>query len=312
MKQRRLFIWLVLVVWLVYLVFSLLTPQAASATRYHLTDTVVNIIKVTFALPFLLCWLFALSGWLHFRAYIRKQSEGLEHKGFAMIARGLYVLLIGLIVPTVASTIYAYFNNSSTQGAAWTIINNYINIAFPFAGFLLMFLGSIQLMKQLKLRAATWSKVLTVLVPVVLFSIFYVALIFTNPGRQTSPDPTIPATYFVSDTLIIITIILPVVITWGMGLLLALNLEQFSHHTAISHKPALITLYNGVLVIVGAAILSQALSSLGGSRFSSLNLGFILLLVYLLLGVIGLGYALIARGAKKLALADSQVPAGQF
>lgn len=312
MKQRRLFIGLILVVWLIYLGFSLLTPQGASAAKYSLSNTTINIIKVTFALPFLLCWLLALSGWLHFRSYIHKQAKGLEHKGFTLIARGLAVLLIGLIVPGVASTIYTYFSNSATQGSAWTITNNYINIVFPFAGFLLMFLGSVQLMKQLKLKAATWAKVLTVIVPVVLFSIFYIALIFTNPARQVSSDPTIPATYFISDILIIFTIIFPVVVTWAMGLLLALNLEQFSHHTVISHKPALVSLYNGVLVIVGAAILSQALSSLGGTRFSSLNLGLILVLIYLLLGVIALGYALIARGAKKLALADSQVPAGQL
>jgi len=312
MKRRKLFIGLILVVWLIYLCFSLLTPQGASAAKYHLSDIAIIIIKISFALPFLLCWLLALTGWLHFKSYILKQNEGLEHKGFALIARGLGILLTGLIVPSVASTIYSYVNHSAVQGPVWIRINNYVNIGFPFIGFLLMFLGSAQLMKQLKLRAANWSKILTVLVPVALFSIFYISLILTNPTRQVSSDPTIPATYYLSDILIFATVVLPVVITWWLGLLLALNLEQFSHHTKLTHKPALVNLYNGILVIVGATILTQALSSLGGTRFSSVNIVLLLLLIYILLGIIALGYALIARGAKKLALADSQVPAGQL
>ena len=310
MKRRWQYVGLILGVWLVYLGFSLATPQPASSTRYHLSNTTVNLIRVTFELPFLFCWLYAVSGWLHFRDYIKGRPHDHEHQAFAKIAQGLLTLIIGLIVPTVISTIYLYYNNGASQGPLWVRINNYINIFFPLLGFLWMLKGSQQLMNTLKLKVTSWSKIITVLIPVSLFAVFYLALIFTNPTRQSSPDATLPATYYLPDVLIILTIIIPVICTWVMGLLLALNLEQFSHHTVRSHQLALVSFYNGVLAIVGGAILSQALSSLGSHRFSKLNVGLILSLVYLLLLIITVGYGLIARGAKKLAQADTHIATG--
>lgn len=301
MKKKWQYFAIVLVIWLVYAGFSLYTPQPVTSSKYHLSTTTLNLIIITFEVPFFVCWIYAVAGWRHFCEYINKHPDNLEKKGFMKISRGMLILIIGLIVPTVLSTVYLYFNRHASENSTWVIVSNYINILFPLMGFFWMFRGSLQLMDSIKVKIASWSKIITVLIPVTLFTIFYVALIFTNPARRDSSDPSVLATYFISDKLIVLTIILPVVLTWVEGLLLALNIEQFSNHAPLKLKSALVNFYNGLLIIVGAAILSQALSSLGNARFSKLNLGLILFMIYFLLLIIAVGYGLIARGAKKLA-----------
>jgi hypothetical protein len=100
--------------------------------------------------------------------------------------------------------------------------------------------------------------------------------------------------------MIITTIILPVVATWFLGLLLVLNLEHYSHYSKTINRLGLVSFYNGIIIIVATTILTQVLASLGNSRFANLNLGVLLAIIYVFLGLLALGFGLIARGAKKL------------
>ncbi len=309
MKRSWRYIFVILCIWSIYLFLSLNTPQAESAQQYNISPTGLIVLKISVLVPFLLCWLFAVAGWAYFRDFVRSLPKNAERRAYNNVARGLLVLIIALIVPTLINATYHYFNGPES-GEISVKINNYVSIFLPLIGFSWMFIGASQLMQNINLKIATWSKTLTVFLPVLLFSIFYIAMIFTNPSRQSSADPAIPASFYVSDPLIILTIILPVIASWIVGLNLALNLEQFSHHVNPKQKPGLASFYNGVLFIVGSVILTQAIESVGGERFSSYGLGIILFLIALLLVAISIGYGLIAKGAKKLAQINTQKTTG--
>jgi hypothetical protein len=215
------------------------------------------------------------------------------------ITYGLLVLFGSLVIPTMIRAVYLFFAHDS-RGAGWNVFNNYMGIFFPLLSFFLMFLGSVQIARHIQPKVTRLAKATTVLLPVALFSVFYLFMIFTNPIRQISSDPTVPATYFLSDGMIVSTIVLPVIVTWLLGLLLVVNLEHYSHFSKTINRPALVSFYNGIIIIVAITILSQVLSSLGSNRFSHLSLGVLLILVYALLGLVTFGFGLIAHGARKL------------
>ena len=299
LESRWRFTALILLLWGAYCGITLLTPQDPAAQKYQLSALSLNLLIVSVSLPYLICWLFATSGWLHLREFAHNQPRGPERDGFTKIAYGLLALVASLVVPTLVRAVYVYISHNPTS-AGWNIFNNYMGIFFPLLGFLLMFMGSLQIVSQITSKVTRIAKATTVFFPVVLFSIFYLFMIFANPTRQTSLDPSVQPTYFLPDNMIITTIILPVIATWFLGLLLVLNLEHYSHYSKTINRLGLVSFYNGIIIIVATTILTQVLASLGNSRFANLNLGVLLAIIYVFLGLLALGFGLIARGAKKL------------
>ena len=298
-KLSRHYIYVAVVLWLIYCAISLLTPLPTSTNQYHLSLLVIKLITVTFLVPLLICWVFAVSGWLRFLDFTRRLPEGTQKRGFFMITLGLLVLALDLIIPSMISAFYGFFRGDMTN-ATWVVINSYIGIILPLLSFALMYIGSSQLVGRTDQKIPFFSKVITAIMPATLFAIFYIYMIFTNPARQFSHDPAIRPTYYLPDLLIIVTSIVPVVASWVLGLLLVLNLEHYSHHTRSVNRRALISFYNGIVIIVASTILVQALKSLGSGRFQDTNLGLILVMLYALLGLITFGFGLIAHGAKRL------------
>ena len=309
LELRWRFTVLIVLLWVVYCGITLLTPQDPAVEKYQLSNLMLSLLLVSVSVPYLVCWLFAVSGWLHLREFAQQQPPGAERSGFAKIAYGLLALVGSLIVPTLIRAVYIYVSHNS-RAPGWNIFNNYMGIFFPLLGFLLMFLGSLQIASQITSKVTRLAKATTVFFPVALFSVFYLFMIFANPTRQVSLDPSIQPTYFLSDSMIIATIILPVIATWFLGLLLVLNLEHYSHYSKTINRPGLVSLYNGVIIIVAITILTQVLASLGNSRFANLNLGALLAIIYVFLGLLALGFGLIARGAKKLQPSISKTESG--
>ena len=299
LKSKWRFTTLIVLTWGIYCLISLITPHNESVSKYHISPIAFSLLIVSILLPYLICWLYAISGWLHLKEFTENLPSGTERSGFTRITLGLLVLVTSLIVPTLIQAAYMYLShNSSSPG--WNIFSNYMGILFPLVGSLLMYLGSVQITKHIQPKITRLAKATTVLFPVVLFSIFYIFMIFTNPTRQTSADPSVMPTYFLPDGMIIATIVVPVITTWLLGLLLVLNLEHYSHYSKVVDRPALVNFYNGIVILVGVTILSQVLSSLGSGRLNNLGLGLALILIYVLLGIMAFGFGLLAHGAKKL------------
>jgi hypothetical protein len=302
MKIKRLsqhYILVAVVLWLIYCVVSLLTPLPESSNQYHFSPLAIGLLQVTVSIFLLIIWTFAVSGWLRFLEFTRTIREGTQKSGFFLITLGLLVMAINLILPSMVRAFYGLFGGDMAN-PTWVIMDTYVGIFLPLTSFALMYAGSSKLVGRTDQRIPFSSKAITAVIPATLFAIFYIYMIFTNPVREFSSDPAIRPTYFLPDPAIVMTIIVPVVISWIFGLLLALNLEHYSHHTRSINRRALINIYNGILAIVAASILTQALSSLGASRFQDLNLTLILVMIYALLAFITFGFGLIAHGAKRL------------
>jgi hypothetical protein len=99
-------------------------------------------------------------------------------------------------------------------------------------------------------------------------------------------------------TVLLVTYVLPHIVTWLLGLLACLHLIHYAHYVRGSiYKKLLRDLYQGIMVVYGCTYLIQILyvSNISGKR---LTLG----LVPVMTALVGLvlGYLLIYRGAEKL------------
>jgi hypothetical protein len=298
-KLSRHYIFLAVIFWIIYCGVSLLTPLGNTPEQLNISPTALRFLMISFYLPFLICWIFAISACINFWNFTRTLPEGTLQNGFWLITLGLTILTIDLTIPGTIGVLYGFFGGDTNE-AGWVIFNRYLDILLPILSFIPMYIGSVMLVHRTDQKVSAASKLITAILPATIFSIFYIYMIFTDPTRQISTDPLIPATYFLADSLIIITVVIPVIATWVLGLLLVQNLDHYSHHTRTVNRSGLVTFYNGMLVIIAATIIVQALNSLGSTRFQDISLGLVIFLLYVLIIFITLGLGLIARGAKNL------------
>ena len=139
-----------------------------------------------------------------------------------------------------------------------------------------------------------------VIAPFILFSVFYAILVLQSPYRTVSDNPLIVPTYFLSDALIVTTVILPYVITWLYGLLAVLNIWLFGQGVKGKlYRDALRPFIIGFTIVILLSVFLQVIKLFSGF-FSTLGLGTLLVIVYVLVAVIAAGNLLIADGAKRL------------
>lgn len=298
-KLSRHYILLAVIFWIIYCGASLLTPLGNTPEQLNISPDALRFLLISFYLPFLICWIFAISACINFWNFTRTLPKGTLQNGFLLMTLGLIILTIDLTIPGIIGVLYGFFGGDTNE-AGWVIFNRYLDILVPILSIVPMYAGSLMLVNRTDQKISTASKLITAILPATMFSTFYIYMIFTDPTRQISTDPLIPATYFLADSLIVMTVVIPVVATWVLGLLLVQNLDHYSHHTRTVNRPGLVTFYNGMLVIVAATIIIQAINSLGSTRFQDISLGLVIFLLYALIIIITFGLGLIARGAKNL------------
>jgi hypothetical protein len=130
---------------------------------------------------------------------------------------------------------------------------------------------------------------------------FWLDSIFTNEIRTVTPDPRIPATYYLKDSLIVLTIVIPSFLAWLMGIRTILNLDNYSRRVEGSiYRRALSALSWGIWAVIAGSVFLQGLQSLGSARLFKLGLAKLIIIIFALLTIQLLGYALVALGAKRL------------
>src|SRR5438105_3899352 len=94
-----------ILLWVAYVVLTVLEPTQQAAFRYGVTPTELNVLKITILLPYLFIWVAALTAVLYFRNYSSLVSGALEGPGFKKITAGLWLLLIVTVLPPFISLI---------------------------------------------------------------------------------------------------------------------------------------------------------------------------------------------------------------
>ncbi len=285
---------------IIYLLQSLLTkPDKTSLEKYHLTVAHAHELGLTIAIPYLIIWFIALIGYLRLRDYTESIKDSKDGAAFATISIGVLWLALWLPLSAVIAGFTTHIYNlhpGATASMVW--LNNYLNIVLLFPAFVIIHSGSKKLLSLIKVvRQPSFQKTTLVFIGL---SALYLLLVLHDPARQVPTHSAPVASYYQPDWLLVLTVIIPRLIMWFLGIQAMQNIYLYRKRIKGSiYQSALNNLARGIGSVVVAVVVLRSLQSLS-SMLGRASLGLLLLIIYMLLIVIAIGYVFIANGAKKL------------
>ncbi len=284
----------------IYLAETLsVAPDKAALVKYSLTSTQFTWIVLSFSLPYVVIWFIALVGYLRFRSYTEVIKNSKDGSAFSTISKGL--LLLSLWLP-VAAALSAVATRLYTDHPSYTptmvILVNYLNIAMLLPAFLIINRGARKLLSTVKPTANAISQRSALLF--ICFSALYVMITLEDRARHAPTHSVSLASYYLPDWLIIITIVIPRLVMWFLGVQAVENIYLYGKKTKGKiYKLALKNVAVGIGVVIIATITLRCIQSLS-SPIGELSLSLVLLLYYILITALGIGYVLIYKGTKQL------------
>lgn len=278
---------------IIYIILGLaIPPNKAVLKQYHLTVIQAHLLSLAVFIPVIAIWCMSYYGYHRLSQYttlIAKTKDGKQIRG---ITRGVKILALG--APTVA-IITACLNYGAQQHPNWltsvTVLNNYFTLVVPLVAFTLIGMVARKLSGQINRPPSQWlTNVL--LISFAVISVMYCYFIFSNSSITTI--------YRLPLSALTLTIILPYVFMWYTGLLGVVDLLVYSGKaTGVLYRKGWRWVAGGFAMVILSSISIQYTTTLT-QRLLRLTVGPVLLVIYGLLIILGIGYVLIAHGARKL------------
>lgn len=293
---------LVVAAWLVYILLTILAP-ASQNTQVQLSETARLVLTATLLIPYMLTWLIAVVGWFHFNRFASdtKRKHARNYAGFRLISQGLGILIFDLISIPLINAARKVWAADGDAAAILTTLSNYLHIIIPLAAFICLFLGSRKLIQSSHYALAVRSTMLPSLVATTLFTVLFTIAIFGNTSRQVAVEGGSFASYYISDPLIVLTIILPLAATWFIGLQSILQIERYVHSLSqVKWRHAIVHLFHGLLAVICSSIILQGITAFGSEQLQQVSLILIVVIIYLFIVLQAVGYLFIRASAKQL------------
>jgi len=273
-------------------------PDKAALTHYHLTTASAKVLGLTVIIPYIAIWVIALLGYLRLRTYSDTIARSKDGFAFHTISQGLWLLVLWPPLSALASGFSVeYYTAHPSATAMLTRWNNYFNLILLFIAFWLLYKGSTKLIRLVKTPDYRYYQPTVLLF--IAFSVLYTFLTLHDTVRNHASGSTL-STYYSSDWIIILTLIIPRLISWYLGLLAVQNILAYRRRVkGILYQKALQRLAIGLGGVILSVIVLRMVQSLA-APIGKLGLGLLLILIFGLLAVIAVGYTLTAQGAKKL------------
>ncbi|HVS58537.1 MAG TPA: hypothetical protein VHD60_02230 [Candidatus Saccharimonadales bacterium] len=283
---------------LAYLILNMVMPISHTTLhRYHIHVTEYRLLMLGIILPLIAIWFSAFYGYERLREYRATIAGTSEAKGFGHIAMGFGWLAWGLPVASIISTIFG----GIAVEVGWfhtpaVIVDNYISLAIAVGAFHFISAGTHRLSPPIgKTRSVLGARFFVLFF--ILLTVSYCYLITQNLQR---PHPTSTDPYHIPLWAVLLTLAVPYLYAWFVGLWAALEMNLYAATTrGVFYKHALRYLSSGLAMVVASSIFIQYTSSASPS-LSGDALRSILLIIYGLLLVYAAGFALVALGARKL------------
>jgi hypothetical protein len=298
--HRKLVLGIVLISSIIYVLQSLLAvPNKDALEKYHLSAGQAKILAMTIVIPALVIWATALIGYIRLDSYARSLSKGKDADAIHDITQGIAFITVYLPLSSLLSILVTYLSSKNSDlTPMMVIINNYANLLLLVPVYLLLHSGSVKLVSAA--RTALRSPNQKLLFVYLAFTALYVMLVFSDSARHVAVSSTTPATYYLPDWLIMLTIIIPRLFMWLLGIQAIQNLYYYRQKVRGSiYRVAVGELLLGLAITTGSLIMLRCLQSTS-TALSNLSLSLVLLVIYGILILIAAGYVFIARGAKRL------------
>lgn len=272
--------------------FSTPTPLK-TLHQYHITAGTVRIIDLCILLPLFAIWGTAFYGYQQLSNYTDLIKKNRDGQAMNKISWGLLFLALWLPVSGTFSAVMKYvMAHSGASSSPLLISYNYVALVLPFVGFLCIAYGARGLSEISKQRPS--QRATNVLAFLVIgIGVLYSRLISTTSNRLSVP-------YHLSASLVLATLAVPYIFMWFQGLLATYEIYNYRRKVeGILYGKSVALLAYGLGALLFTSILIQCLTTLS-YRLTPLSLNWILVVIYVLLIILALSFALIAWGAKRL------------
>lgn len=279
---------------LLYLILAItLPPNTPTAQQYNLSASEYHILMILVSLPLLVAWYSAFYGYGRLSEYVSLVHRSPTGKPLTHITAGLKVLAWGLPITSILSNLLGGIVHGHPRFAPTAfILIHYASLLVALLAFTLISRGSRGLSDTIKLRPS-------------LYSTRWIMLLFTALGVTYSyvlirAAETKSNAFYLPMWLILLTIVIPYLYAWFMGLFAAYEIFLYSKHSkGLLYRRSLGLLGSGIGITIITSVIFQSLQS-DTTRLRRISLSWLFVAVYLLLLLYATGFLMISRGANRL------------
>ncbi len=280
------------------LLIFLLPPSHSSLHDYHLTALQYRIVLLSLTLPTLVVWFAAFLGYYKLRQYAILIRETPEGPAFHKLATGCLWLALSLPLTAITGLLLSAAANHWNGFQSTSIITgNYLHLILPLIAFSIIGSASRELVNSNKLKFS-FGTTRIIMVLFLAAGVVYCYLTFRQfslTSLHASDNP-----YFLPLWLMVVTIIIPYLYVWFIGLLAAYEIMLYSKHIhGLLYRRSLKLMVAGLIAVITSSIALQYLNSVQ-PRVGHLILDYRLLINTLFSVVGGIGFVLLAMGAARL------------
>lgn len=289
--------WCALVVIYTVLIFGL-PANLLTMHAYHLSSLEYRVLLFAVALPSMLVWLAAFWGYAALRQYAQSIHKTKEGPHFNQLATGCYWLAWSLPLPTIASLLLNTLADKSPGFRPTAIIiANYLSLLFPLVGFSLIGNTARDLTRSAKLSFSLAGARLIMLL-FLLAGVLYCYLTFHHFDLTSLTSTHNP--YFLPVWLAVVSITVPYLYAWFIGLLGAYEIVLFSKNVqGLLYRRALAYVAVGLVAVIVSSITLQYINGVVPAvSHLVLNYKLVAITLFRILG--GTGFIILALGAKRL------------
>lgn len=280
---------------LVYIILLLtLPPNAATTQTYHLSNLEYRILSLLLGVPRVIVWFAAFYGSARLAQYAGKIQDSTEGTAFEQISRGLWWLAWGLPVSSIVTNIAGGIVHGNHQSLGPAVISNhFVALSISVIAFTIIGGGT------RKLLDVTNKNISIQALRVLLLSFLFLGVSYCYATIRSAQSHR-PNPYYMPVWLILLTVVIPYLYAWLMGLLAAYELRLYCRHVAgVLYKRALSLLAGGFGLAIVASVILQLITS-SSSYLRRIEFNWSLLVLYVALVLYAIGFLLVALGANRL------------
>ncbi len=284
---------------IIYLLLAAALPVNTQISQiHHLSGAQYHVLQFLVILPLMLLAFSAFYGYAKLQNYADSIKQTPEGKDFNLLARGCKWLAWGILIPSLITIILSSIADVNPGfAAASLIISNYVNLIVALVAFGLINSGAHGLLTRTNKRLSALNLKLLIMV-FALLGVMYCFLTFRQLAGSSIGSTNNP--YSLPLWLLLLSVIIPYLYTWIVGLLAAYEIMLFSKLSrGVLYRHALQQVASGLGIVIASSVALQYLS-VAVPRGEHLSLNSSLAATYAIRLGAAAGYILIARGALRM------------
>ena len=275
----------------------ILPADKISLSYYGVSAVNYRIIEILTNLTLILVWVIAFWGYLKLYNYAKALNNIPEAKVYKQLAFGIAWLAWSLpLIDIVNKLLLTMALKSHLANSITTIVNNYFVLVMPLVAFLIIGIA-VKKLNILSKPTNNFANYLAMLIFLIAGSIYAYLIVEHLRFHNLTAFNNI---YHLPVWLVIVSIIIPYLYGWFVGLLSSFELTRFGLNSAgIIYKKALLYLTTGLSGIIISFILLQYLTTIWPAT-PHIEYNYRLIIIILCRIFSGLSFLIMSIGASKL------------